>query len=211
MTQKDIERKQIIFIEYLQDILNEYATNDWKVKAEYSTNDNDSRVITVQEVQGQKIVFYGDCTPLFNYYMIDIYGLSIQENKNISLLIGNLIGKSVLIDVNYTDDRIGVIAFNLKNREYEDVAIKMATERGISLRAGKFCAHPYVYRLLGVSDCDAYRDIVSGNHCYGMVRASLGLYNTKEEADAFLNQLDFIANRRSANRICRKPRGKIRF
>ena len=114
-------------------------------------------------------------------------------------------------DVNYTDDRIGVIAFNLKNREYEDVAIKMATERGISLRAGKFCAHPYVYRLLGVSDCDAYRDIVSGNHCYGMVRASLGLYNTKEEADAFLNQLDFIANRRSANRICRKPRGKIRF
>ena len=105
MTQKDIERKQIIFIEYLQGILNEYATNNWKVKAEYSTNGNDSRVITVQEVQGQKIVFYGDCTPLFNYYMIDIYGLSIQENKNISLLIGNLIGKSVLIDVNYTDDK----------------------------------------------------------------------------------------------------------
>lgn len=110
-----------------------------------------------------------------------------------------------------TDDRLGVIAFNVKQREYEDLGIKMATERGISLRTGKFCAHPYVYRLLGVSDCDAYRDIVSGEHCYGMVRASLGLYNTKEEADIFLNQLEYIANRKNPNRIYRKPMGRIRF
>lgn len=103
MTLNDIERKQIILINYLKSIINSNTSNTWKIKAEYSTNDNDSRVITVQEVQGQKIVFYGNCTPLFNYYMVDIYGLSIQENKNISLLIGNLIGESVLIDNVYTD------------------------------------------------------------------------------------------------------------
>lgn len=104
MTQKDVERKQLILIDYLQELVNNYATENWKVKAEYSTNDNDKRVITVQEQDGNKVVFYGDCTPLFNYYMIDIYGLSIQENKNLSLMIGSLIGKNIIRDVKNKDD-----------------------------------------------------------------------------------------------------------
>ena len=109
MTQKDVERKQLILIDYLQELVNNYATENWKVKAEYSTNDNDKRVITVQEQDGNKAVFYGDCTPLFNYYMIDIYGLSIQENKNLSLMIGSLIGKNIIRDVKNKDDDGNII------------------------------------------------------------------------------------------------------
>lgn len=109
MTQKDVERKQLILIDYLQELVNNYATENWKVKAEYSTNDNDKRVITVQEQDGNKVVFYGDCTPLFNYYMIDIYGLSIQENKNLSLMIGSLIGKNIIRDVKNKDDDENII------------------------------------------------------------------------------------------------------
>lgn len=109
MTQKDVERKQLILINYLQELVNNYATENWKVKAEYSTNDNDKRVITVQEQDGNKVVFYGDCTPLFNYYMIDIYGLSIQENKNLSLMIGSLIGKNIIRDVKNKDDDGNII------------------------------------------------------------------------------------------------------
>ena len=105
MTVKDIERKQLILIKYLQEKVNEYdKVNKWKVKAEYSTNDNDKRVIVVQEQDGEKIVFYGNCTPLNNYYMLDIYGLTIKECKNISLMFGYLIGQSVLIDTEYTDE-----------------------------------------------------------------------------------------------------------
>lgn len=100
MTQKDLENKQLILIEYLQNLVNEYTTDKWKIKAEYSTNDNDKRVITIQEQTGEKIVFYGDITPLYNYYMVDIYGLSIQECKNLSIMFGNLIGKSIKIDKN---------------------------------------------------------------------------------------------------------------
>ena len=103
MTQKDIERKQLVFINYIQELVNNYTSEKWRVKAEYSTNDNDKRVITIQEQTGEKIVFYGDITPLYNYYMLDIYGLSIQECKNISLMFGNLIGKSIYIDKEYTD------------------------------------------------------------------------------------------------------------
>lgn len=99
MTQKDIERKQIILINYIQELVNNYTTEKWKIKAEYSTNDNDKRVITIQEQTGQKEVFYGDITPMFNYYMFDIYGLSIQECKNISLMLGNLIGHNIVREV----------------------------------------------------------------------------------------------------------------
>ena len=104
MTQKDIERKQLVFIDYIQELVNNYTSEKWRVKAEYSTNDNDKRVITIQEQTGEKIVFYSDITPLYNYYMLDIYGLSIQECKNISLMFGNLIGKSIYIDKEYTDN-----------------------------------------------------------------------------------------------------------
>lgn len=104
MTQKDIERKQLVLIDYIQELVNNYTSENWRVKAEYSTNDNNKRVITIQEQTGEKIVFYGDITPLYNYYMLDIYGLSIKECKNISLMFGNLIGKSIYIDKEYTDN-----------------------------------------------------------------------------------------------------------
>ncbi|MGL5693438.1 MAG: aminotransferase class V-fold PLP-dependent enzyme [Peptostreptococcaceae bacterium] len=95
-------------------------------------------------------------------------------------------------DCSNIDDRLGVICFNINNMYYEDVGEKMADESGISLRCGKFCAHPYVFRLLEISDDEAYNDMVSGEYKYGMVRASLGLYNTIEEADLFLNKLEAI-------------------
>lgn len=100
MTQEDIKRKQLILIEYLQNIINVFD-NNWLVKAEYSTNDKDKKVVVVQEQAGQKIVFYGDITPLYNYYSINIYGISIEECKNLSLILGYLIGKNILVDKEY--------------------------------------------------------------------------------------------------------------
>nr|DAJ48309.1 MAG TPA: hypothetical protein [Caudoviricetes sp.] len=105
MTQKDIERKQLILINYIQELVNNYTTKQWKAKAEYSTNDNNKRVITIQEQTGQKEVFYGDIMPMFNYYMFDIYGLSIQECKNISLMLGNLIGHNIVREVTNDDGK----------------------------------------------------------------------------------------------------------
>lgn len=105
MTQKDIERKQLILINYIQELVNNYTTKQWKIKAEYSTNDNGKRVITIQEQTGQKEVFYGDIMPMFNYYMFDIYGLSIQECKNISLMLGNLIGHNIVREVTNDDGK----------------------------------------------------------------------------------------------------------
>ena len=87
------ELKNLVLISYLQSIFKDYL-----VKAEFSTNDLDVRVIVVKEQPGQKEVFYGDITPLYNYYEVDIWGLSIRENKDTATKIGDLIGKHVLVD-----------------------------------------------------------------------------------------------------------------
>jgi hypothetical protein len=93
MTEQDIKNKNLVVITYLDSIINGY-----KVKAEYSTNDNDLKVIVCQEESGSKIVFYDNDNPLFNYYAINVYGDNIKEEKETSVIIGNLIGKSVLVD-----------------------------------------------------------------------------------------------------------------
>ena len=85
--------KNLVLISYLQGLF-----QDYKVKAEFSTNDEDKRVIVVQEQPGEKVVFYGDIDPLYNYYQINIYGLSIRENKDTANQIGDLIGKHLLYD-----------------------------------------------------------------------------------------------------------------
>lgn len=85
--------KNLVLISYLQDLF-----KDYKVKAEFSTNDEDKKVIVVQEQPGQKVVFYQDIDPLFNYFQIVVYGLSIRENYETATQIGSLIGKHVIID-----------------------------------------------------------------------------------------------------------------
>lgn len=92
MSEQDIKNKNLVLISYLNSIVDGY-----KIKAEYSTNDNDIKVIVVTETSGEKIVFFNNDNPLFNYYDIQIFGDNIQDAKNTSTIIGNLIGKSVIV------------------------------------------------------------------------------------------------------------------
>lgn len=87
--------KQLILIDFFKE---NFSPLNYKIKAEYSTDDNDQRVIVVQEQLGQKEVFYGDADPLYNYFLIVIYGLSIQECKETALQIGSLIGKQEIFE-----------------------------------------------------------------------------------------------------------------
>lgn len=92
MTQEDIKNKNLVVIDFIKSIINGY-----KVKAEYSTNDNDTQVIVVQEESGTKVVFF-DNPPIYNYYNIDIFGNNIQNAKDVSVEIGNLIGNNIYFD-----------------------------------------------------------------------------------------------------------------
>lgn len=92
MTELDIKNKNKVLIDYLRSI-----TNNFIVRAEYSTNDEEKNVIVVQEESGTKVVFY-DADPLYNYYNVDIFGDNIQTCKNVSVDIGNLIGQNIYFD-----------------------------------------------------------------------------------------------------------------
>lgn len=113
----DITKKNLVLISYLQSLYEDYL-----IKAEYSTNDNDKKVIVVQEQPGQKVVFFGDISPLFNYYQINIWGMSIRENKNMATQLGELIGKMAIID--YDNEKWQIIFKQYSNPqaiEYLDI------------------------------------------------------------------------------------------
>lgn len=95
MNETDNKNKNAVLIQYIKSKVNGY-----KVKAEYSTNDNDKNVIVVQQTSGGKVVFYDNDNPLFNYFNIYIYGDSIESEYNTAILLGDLIGKHEVINFN---------------------------------------------------------------------------------------------------------------
>lgn len=117
MTENDIKNKNLVLIDYLSSII-----PDYKIKAEYSTNDNDTKVIVVQETSGEKVVFFDNDNALFNYYNIEIFGDNIKDEKDTSVVIGNLIGKSILHTyLNQTWQLIFKQIANPRTIEYMDI------------------------------------------------------------------------------------------
>lgn len=95
-------------------------------------------------------------------------------------------------------ERLGAIPFELDGMSHFLVAAVLGYEHGIGVRSGCFCAHPYVLRLLGLSDTEsaAVRDRMAAHDkrdMPGMVRMSFGLYNTLDEVDRFCDALERIA------------------
>ena len=116
MNETDIKNKNKVLIDYLRSIV-----DDFIIRAEYSTYDKDKNVIVVQEESGQKVVFY-DGSSIYNYYNVDIFGDNIQTCKNISVDIGNLIGKNIYFNWNDQKWQILIKQFsNPRTIEWSDI------------------------------------------------------------------------------------------
>ena len=116
MSEQDIKNKNLVLIDYLRSIIDGY-----KIKAEYSTNDKDIQVIVVHETSGQKIVLW-ETKPIYNYYDVNIYGDNIQNAKNVSVEIGNLIGNNIYFKWNNQQWQIMIKQFsNPRTIAYEDI------------------------------------------------------------------------------------------
>lgn len=94
-------------------------------------------------------------------------------------------------------DRLGIAVFNIKGLSYEEVAEALANIRAIAVRQGGFCAHPYTHRLLGFRDGDI-KDYIGKHGMPGMVRASLGIYNSKKEVNIFLETIEYLCRKYKA-------------
>lgn len=94
-------------------------------------------------------------------------------------------------------ERIGVVPFNIEGRHHTEIARLLGDLGGIAVRNGCFCAQPYVSRLLHVSDKERYQLMLHPEQPQpGMVRVSLGLYNTVSEIDEFLEILKGICSKK---------------
>ena len=87
-------------------------------------------------------------------------------------------------------DRVGVVTFNFSDANSYFVASRLS-EKGAATRRGAFCAHPYVWRLMGIDEEEAasFEGCTDGKTA-GMIRVSFGIYNTEEEVDEFLQLLE---------------------
>jgi cysteine desulfurase / selenocysteine lyase len=95
-------------------------------------------------------------------------------------------------------DKMGVICFNVDGYAHEQVASILANEWAIGVRNGRFCAQPYLERLLGMTPEErrtVRERMLSGEKTGlpGMVRASFGIYNTAEDVDALCSAVEAVA------------------
>ena len=118
MNNNDIKNKNLVLCDFIKDLTNE----EYKVKPEYSTsNKSNEKVIVIQEQSGAKIVFY-EALPMFNYYNVEIFANSIEEAKNTSVEIGNLIGSNNYF--NWEDQKWQIIVKQFSNPRtimYDDI------------------------------------------------------------------------------------------
>lgn len=109
------------------------------------------------------------------------------------------------------DKRVGVFSFAANGIDHETVACRLSDEANIAVRSGCFCAHPYILSLLDISPKETKRvvaGILKGNKhgLPGLVRVSLGLYNTTDEIDTFILALKNISKDSSKNNHHHKTR-----
>ena len=108
--------KNLVLIEYLKTLTNEYI-----FKAEYSTNDNDLKVVVVSQRPTEKqVLFCGK--KLFEAFQIEIFGDSIRDEKALANIIGDLIGDNITIT--YDNKKYQIMFMQMSNPQsivYEDI------------------------------------------------------------------------------------------
>jgi selenocysteine lyase/cysteine desulfurase len=95
-------------------------------------------------------------------------------------------------------ETLPVAAFTVEGMHHALVAARLSAEYGVAVRHGCFCAHPYVVRLLGLSEqvVHDYRDeVLAGDHrnIPGAVRASAGLGTSGADIGSLLSAVADLA------------------
>jgi selenocysteine lyase/cysteine desulfurase len=83
--------------------------------------------------------------------------------------------------------RVGIVSFVVEGRDSRAVAVELSDRYGIGVRDGKFCAHPFLRRLLG----EGSGDCESGDGT--ALRASFGIGTTERHIDRLLTALRQLA------------------
>jgi cysteine desulfurase / selenocysteine lyase len=96
-----------------------------------------------------------------------------------------------------TSGPLGVIPLGVDGWDPRHVAAVLGYEHGVGVRAGCFCAHPYVAHLLGLDGDDVAGLVADARRgdmraAPGLVRISLGCYNDRADIDRAVEGLGQI-------------------
>lgn len=105
------------------------------------------------------------------------------------------------------EPRVGTVSFNLVNVPHGLVAAALSDKFGIAVRNQCFCAQPYVRALLHESMPVAATCRHGQESRPGMVRASLGPWNTLSDIEALLRALDWVQKNRESLCAAYSPTG----
>ena len=94
-------------------------------------------------------------------------------------------------------ERVGVVPITVEGKSHYEVAAILSAEGGIGVRNGCFCAHPYLFQLLKLSEEESRKyqqDILEGSRAElpGLVRISFGCYNNQADVDWLADMLEII-------------------
>jgi selenocysteine lyase/cysteine desulfurase len=131
---------------------------------------------------------------------VGMESIAEHEHELLTYAYGKLRGMKRIVLYGPTDnlrEKVGVVTFNIEGMHNALAAAILSAEAGIGVRNGCFCAHPYVKLLLRLSpeeDARFTAEVRAGDkrNLPGMVRASFGCYNTREDVDALLEALGRI-------------------
>lgn len=111
--------KNLVLINYLKEA--DLGLSNFKIKSEYSLDDKDINVVVVQMSDGEKEVLF-DNLKIGDYFLIQIFGQSIREEKAISVALNELIGSNVVTKYNNKNYQILFMQFsNAQTIMYEDI------------------------------------------------------------------------------------------
>lgn len=94
-------------------------------------------------------------------------------------------------------ERVSLVSFTMEDMQHGILAQALSQEAGIAVRNGLFCAHPYVEKLLNLTEQQLHYYHTHDAPVPGLVRISLGLYNTAREVDLFLHAVRRLAANRA--------------
>lgn len=121
-----------------------------------------------------------------------------HEQELTSLLLDGIrsIGSFSLLGDIDANERLGVASFDPRPHSDAVLATVLNNRYGIATRNGCFCAHPYLIRLLGISEPELYVSAFRRGEIVkppGAVRATIGVFNDRNDVERFLSALDEIS------------------
>ncbi len=147
---------------------------------------------------------------------LDSYGMDKIESHDQSLMsklidgLGGIEGVTVYGDPSLK--RTGAVAFNMRDVDHGLLAAILNDYFAIAVRNECFCAHPYVSSMIkhelwqiDLSDIAEGDQQAVVNRKRGMVRASVSLYNTKDDVENLISALRKIQTGIDSYRNLYKP------